>query len=930
VLTTVTVLLLANLSVAQSEFEQEIAPILSNYCVDCHGYEDEDPAGGFGLARFKDQASVLEARSDWKKVLDALEGFEMPPEDGEALTDNDREKLVNWIRDLLAKPDIEGQTNPGKPVLRRLTRLEYNNTVRDLLGLETDVFMFSERLPFNKDYFNPASEKMPERIRIRTREYGAKYPVLLRDAGLPGDARAEHGFTSRGDAQNLSPTSLDQYVQLAQRIAFHPELLSRAERMEEIFPNAKFQSSPSTSPSRPEIHQIVNVSGKIGPNNNVAKTAQGSVYSLQEFRKRLESAFAEDRGGVYDVSQNANSTIPGKGGVLHLAYGVNAVRSLSLNPSEDIWNAGFSTAEESSGGALFTNKVKGKKQFFFAFQRSGDHPWNGFSDVGIVVLSRRGEKGKVFITAEFENDESKTIEIDLKEGAGTDNTFVSFSAREGSSIRRLRFDASQYSGDYVLFDDFAFITREKPSKPTDLVGIEKPKAAIREQPGESETPRVEKSRQKIDHSIAKKDPRTRLAHFMRRAFRRTVTDDEIDLYFKLYEYNRNNGGNDEAAMRSAIHGILSSPSFLYVVEDGNSTSTEKRVVPLTEFELASRLSYFLWGSMPDDELLELAERGQLRKNLDKQVLRMLQDDKARELSENFYVQWLRLRELWSVQPDQRQFRQFYDGPKGKRTLASDMFCEALLLFETILTENRSVLELVDADYTYVNDRIAKLYEIDADTDSDQTWQRVKLDPLNAKERVRGGVITSAAVLTLTSFPHRTSPIRRGSWFLETIYNRPPPPPGIAVADIDEQENVEHLTLRQKTELHRANPACAVCHDRIDPPGFAMENFDAIGRWRNSDGKEKIDPSGTIKGTGDFKDAGEFKNRLVEEKLRFLRGFTEHMLSFALSRKLEYFDVATVNHIVQATAEDDYRLNRIILEIVNSHPFQNIHREPEQR
>lgn len=906
-------------------FKQDIEPLLARHCVDCHGQADEDPAGGFALARFEDRESVLDARRDWKKVLDAVEGFEMPPEDGEELPDEDRKKLIAWIRRALAEPEMEGLANPGKPILRRLTRLEYNNTVRDLLGLETDVFMFSERLPFDKDYFNPASGRIPARLSIGAREYGAKYPVLLPEAGLPGDTRAEHGFTNRGDAQNMSAATLDQYVQLAEQIAFHPELLTRAERLQEIFPNAEFESTPHRKSGQPKANQFVNAVGKLAPNGNVARMAEGSASTLEEFLKRLTLAFFEDRGGTYDVSQNANSIIAGKGGVLHLAYGANAVRSLAINPSEDIWNAGFSTAEETSGDVLFTNKVKGKKQFFFGFQRSGDHAFNGFSEVGVNVLSRRGQSGTVLVTAEFDGEESKTVRVELKEGAGTDNTFVSFEAPDGKSIRRIKFDGSGFSGDFVLLDDLAFITREQPSIAANIVGREKPADSGMEQPADESLQAKDRREIGIDRSIAKRAPRARLSHFLRRAFRRDVTDPEIDLYYGLYEGVRSDGGDDETAMRAAIHGVLSSPSFLYVLENGESEQSSRRIVQLTDYELANRLSYFLWSSMPDDELMKLAEQGQLGDNLEQQVLRMLKDERARELSENFYVQWLRLRELWSVQPDERKFKQFYEGPKGKRTLARDMFCEALLLFETIQTEDRSILELVDADYTFVNDRLAKLYEIEASTGSDRDWQRVSLDANAATDRVRGGVLTSAAVLTLTSFPHRTSPIRRGSWFLETIFNRPPPPPKIAVADIDEQENVENLTLRQKTEMHRANSACAVCHDRIDPPGFALENFDAIGRWRERDGDEEIDPSGVLKGIGAFEDAIQFKQRVIAEKDRFVRGFTEHLLSYALSRKLDYYDVAAVEQVVKAAAEDDYRFSRFVIEIVQCHPFQNLHR-----
>lgn len=291
-------------------------PILETHCNYCHGLPDEYPEGDLSLAGFDSREAALHSPRTWKKVLNAIEGYEMPPSGEEPLTAEDQTKLIAWIQGLVAEPEFGDARNPGRPVLRRLTRLEYNNTVRDLLGLETDVFMFSERLPFEKSYFDSAADKMPERLQIRSREYGARYPVLLPDAGLPSDSRAEHGFTNRGDAQNFSAAQLEQYVELAEQIAFHPELLSRAERMQ---------------------------------------TAGASVFSLEEFRQRLQTAFEEDRGGVYNFAENANSTIAGKGGVLRLAFGKHASRVLGVNPSEDIWNAAFATAEERSGDALLTH-----------------------------------------------------------------------------------------------------------------------------------------------------------------------------------------------------------------------------------------------------------------------------------------------------------------------------------------------------------------------------------------------------------------------------------------------------------------------------------------------------------------------------------------------------------------------------------------------
>lgn len=890
----------------------QVHQILEENCHGCHGLPDEQPDGDFSLARFDSFEKILNDRPTWKKILEVVEGYEMPPAESGTLITSERTKLATWIRSTLAAPEFGDAPRVGRPPLRRMTRLEYNNTVRDLLGLETDVFMFSERLPFEKTYFDPGAQKLPASLSIRAREYGAKYPVLLPTAGLPADNRAEHGFSNRGDAQDFSDVWLSQYIDLAESIAFHPELLSRAERLQELFPHAEFRKL-ETAPASTRARQIVNTSGSLAPNGNVTKTAPGSAFKLADFQDRITIAFAEDRGGVYDVSENLNSTIPGKGGVLHLAFGENVSHVFEVNPSEDIWNAVFATGNASSGEAIFTNKKKGTKSFLLGFQKGNDSSWKGITELGLVLISRRGQSGTVSVSVEFANGETKSIDVPLNEGAGADNTFVSFAATQGEHIRKLLIDGSRFSGPYVLFDDLAFIA-DVAERTQQLVGIEKPN-------GDSQASPKSRSRNltiPIDRSLARRSPVERIKHFLQLAFRRHVTDEEVSSFFRLYQSELAlPESNDEQAMRRVIHGALASPSFLYVNADQDPKAVAP-VRPLNDFELASRLSYFLWSSMPDDELLELARTGKLQDDaiLEQQVARMLRDERVRELSENFFVEWLHLRELWSAQPDRREFAAFYAGPKSKATLADDMFLEVLLLFERVLIEDRSVLEFIAADSALLNGELAVLYGLSQEKHDD--WRLTNLN-----NQLRGGILTSAAMLTLTSFPHRTSSIRRGSWILETIFNRPPPPPKIAVADIDEQEDVEHLTLRQKVERHRANAACAVCHDRIDPPGFVLENYDAIGRWRTKDGDEQIDPAGQLPGLGEFANASEFKSRLIQDRRKFVQGFTEHLLSYAIGRELAYYDVEPVAHIIANAEADNFSLKRIITEVVMSYPFRHI-------
>ena len=902
----------------------EAKAVIRAYCVVCHGAPDESPEGGFSLTADFARAPLRETGSTLKKALDAVEGFEMPPADSDQPSVQERKELTRGIRQWLANPSLGKQHDPGRPVLRRLTRLEYNNTVRDLLGLETDVFMFSERLPFERNHYQPQSKKMPGRLTMAAREYGAKYPVLLRDASMPGDSRAEYGFSNRGDAQNLSAVRLQQYVRIAGEIAFHSELLSRAERMEELFPQARFRQMASgvSQKSKP----LTGSKTKLATNDNVGRTADGSAFSLEQFRARIDSAFAEDRGGVFSGEELRNTKIAGKGGLVRISYGKNAIRTFAINPNEDWWFAPFATAIESSGDTLLANYKKAQRRYELTFQSAGTGPFAGIRELAVVVLSRRGEQGTVRIKATFDDDTTAELDVTLKPGAGEDNTFVSFAAKDDRHIKRLAIDGSGFSGDYVLLDDLAFMTRDKPNLQP-LVQAEEPVVI--------ETPKSEIVRTKLNRDLANQSASKRLTHFLRRAFRREVQPDEVSVYLSLYQSAFEGGASDDAAMRSVIQAVLASPSFLYVNGRESSGESADAAVPLSDYEVASRLSYFLWSSMPDDKLFELAAEERLQDDevLEAQVRRMLQDRRSIELSENFFVQWLRLRELWSAQPDKKLFPEFYTAINDKRTLAQDMFGEVLLHFQTVLVEDRPVTELLDCDYTFINGKLMEYYrqnvtdlatvsgaeELFADDQkNDRVWNRVR-----KFDRRRGGLLTTPAVLTLTSFPHRTSSIRRGVWILDTVFNRHPPAPKVAVADIDEQENAASLTLREKVERHRENAACAVCHDRIDPPGFALENFDAIGRWRDKDGEDAIDPSGELPGVGEFHTPEEFRALLVSQKRRFAQGFAEHLLSYALGRKLEYFDVSFVEQIVDRTIEDDYRISRLVVEITKSYPFRNV-------
>ncbi len=397
-----------------------------------------------------------------------------------------------------------------------------------------------------------------------------------------------------------------------------------------------------------------------------------------------------------------------------------------------------------------------------------------------------------------------------------------------------------------------------------------------------------------------------IARFTERAFRRPVPADEVDRVLKIFHLANDRGESFECAVQIALTTVLASPQFLFLVEPDESREDR----PLTEHELANRLSYFLWSSMPDDELFRLAREGTLRSHLRAQVVRMLEDPKSVELVKNFTGQWLQLRKLGGVARDKDLFRGFDD------TLREAMREETERFFAYILRNDRSVLELLDAKYTFVNEALARHYEIDGVKGSE--FRKVDLP-----DRRRGGVLTQASVLTLTSNPNRTSPVKRGQWILQQLLGTPPPPPPPDVAKLDESpQAADAASLRERMEQHRAKPECASCHQQMDPLGFALENYDAIGRWRTKDGDFRIDPSGELIGGRKFSDIKELKQLLgTTGSKKFARCLIENMLTYGLGRGLEVYDYCTVEDIRRQLAGDGYKIRNIIFGIVESKAFQ---------
>ena len=432
--------------------------------------------------------------------------------------------------------------------------------------------------------------------------------------------------------------------------------------------------------------------------------------------------------------------------------------------------------------------------------------------------------------------------------------------------------------------------------------------------------------------------RKRLASFLEVAFRNEVEESVIERYHRYFVRRLSETKSYSQSMKEVAAAVLASPKFIYISE---STASKDESI-LSSYELATRLSFFLWSSIPDEQLLAAARDGSLTQPavLDAQVRRMLKDPRCQALSQNFARQWLRLDQLVTAVPDFDRFPQYYSRIGCEQwKFGLQTMIEPLLLFESIMVEDRSIMLLVDCNYAYRSDELQSWYDDKVPFGARENRERFNTNQQQYRKRQltdrrHGGVITSAATLTMTSAPLRTSPITRGAWVATVVFNDPPPPPPDDVPPIEADDKAiesRGLTLRQRLQQHQVNQSCKSCHAKIDPLGFALENFDAVGRWRDSytSGLD-IDASGVLFGTRQFMDVVGMKDALLEHPESFMRAFCEHMLSYALGRELELEDALAVDKIVASVVADHGQFSTVVRQIAQSYPFRYQARQTDER
>ena len=791
----------------------------------------------------------------------------MPPEENKQPS-NDQLKLVSLGLDKAFKNATAARSESVVPVrLRRMNRFEYGNVVRDLFDLESWVYSINDRIIRNhNNYFRPETGKMPDVARVGNRIMGLQQMLenrLLGVQAFPKDPPAENGFNNRGDHLSMTPTLMKAFLELSRSVLNADNFDKNCRVWNDLF------QDPSQKPNQSKFGSI-----------NVDKSVETKSTGL------TISAWIRPT-----KTTNEWQTI---------------VRR------EDSWRRQLLSIGESDGiwGLWIGAGIGGKYVEFGApFKASilGDGEWHhvaGTYDGKEINLYVDGELiGNKPIIGELYNQSRQPMSI--------------------GSYKNGSYERESFHGD--LNDIRVFRSGLSQAQVKELkngikeVGLATMVGSWRTEV--EEEPQLSEPVEKIAHE--------RIEKFLHRAFRSPPDEKTLSLYTKYFDKSYDESGDFTASMKSIVSGAMASPRFIMVHDEASEASSN-----FDSYSLASRLSFFLWCSIPDEELLLLAEQGKLQdpKVLAQQVDRMLNDRRVKNFCDSFAPQWLKINNIVSASPDFKLYRDYYFGGDDKISYkrGMHMMLETLLNFETVFIENRPIMELIDADFTYRSHLLEEWYEGRAATyPINVNLRDINFTRKPLTDRRYGGVITTGAVMVMTSGPFRSHPITRGSWVSSVIFNDPPKPPPDDIPDLiadDSTLKEQGLTVRQKLKQHSKDVQCSGCHQKIDPLGFALENFDLLGRWRdNYRTGIKVDASGKLFGKHSFEDVVGFKDAILAEKDVFANAFIRHLLSFALGRELTLTDRIAADEITRASKQDNYQMREIIKHTV-LHPIFNLKRE----
>jgi mono/diheme cytochrome c family protein len=802
------VVLLGTAPALAQSFESTVQPFLAKNCFVCHGAKLQ--SAGLNLETYQTSEAVLQDRDRWELVLSKLTNGQMPPKGMRQPEPSDVAAVTAWIRSAFERADKQIKPTPGHVTARRLNRAEYDNTVRDLLGVDIH-----------------AADDFPQD-----------------DSG--------YGFDNIGDVLSLSPVLMERY-------------LAAAEKISKLAVFGPANMKPVLSRFQPPTRRRLEAAGD--------PVTIPPYYTLTDY---------DLTGLALPSALHVNYLFPAEGEYLFRCTVGNKRPTGSEAVKLAVWidgkiSATFDVIDNNNEGQSYEVRLRvarGDHQVAASFLKAFD----GLpASYGLLNPSKRQLPAASPRPAPQAPPENATPE-----------ELADFKIRQAN-----------------------FANRPKKAEPADFIRMSWMEI---EGPFDFDPNPSAESRRKIfvcgQHTPACEH--TILSNLARHAFRRPPTQEELDAFAKLMATARQRGHSFDESLALAIQAMLVSPDFLFHIERTTAAASgagdEGHFI--SQYELASRLSYFLWSTMPDDELMEVAQHGALRTPavLEAQVRRMLKDPRADALAANFGGQWLEIRRLESIGKDRDRFPDFED------YLRTSMLRETELFFENVMRQDTSVLDFIDGKYTFLNERLALHYGI-------KDVKGAEFRKVDLTGTGRAGILTQASVLTVSSYPNRTSPVLRGKWILENLLNAPPPPPPPDVPNLDEAAVGATASLRQQMELHRANAVCASCHSRMDPLGFALENYDAIGAWRSQDGKFPIDASGSLPDGKTFSGALGLEEVLAASPKSFAQCISEKMLTYALGRGLQNYDRPAVNAIVDRLTANQYRFSALVTGIVESLPFQ---------
>ena len=837
-------------------YQSVVEPFFRQHCVACHGPDVQE--GEFRIDELSPDLSQRHVAENWSELLDRLNKGQMPPAGEDPPDPIQQAAATDWIAKQLQRAVVQAQSTGGRVVIRRLNRSEYNNTIRDLVGVDCQ----------------PA-------------------------ASFPADAPA-FGFDNNGNALTIAPLHVEKYLAAAREvmdraIVTGPQPVSHLWQMEveQAHVSNQFEDRDSAGESELWVHDPYQRRHRYLIKGGGVRCQDG--WLVQKGSREEGAAgfrwFRIPESGTYRIRIRAAARIPTREEV------TASIRRIRWrNVEQDLRQEQMSEAEIADAKSAWLRDEWPEHQ-----EQIGQSFYYDYGSPRLRIVDGNGEVVDEFsVEASLREPRVYEVRHEFQESQGKDLATL---AIENSYVV-----PADLSNHWFLRDpDFA-----RPELWLDWVELEGPHVDAWPPPSQQRL---------LFDSPNRRDELTYatevLRQFMVRAFRRPIRDDELQEMIDLFRHVRPEKPSFEEAIKVPLVAILCSPHFFYLVEPSRAASPRE----LNNFELATRLSYFLWSSMPDDRLFRLAAAGQLTDlgNLRQEVRRMLQDEKSRQFVRNFTDQWLQLREVGANPPSRDLFPRYDDH------LQASMLRESEGFFAEILDHDLDVMNFVSADFVVINNRLARFYEIPR-----VTGDHLRRVPV-ASPQHRGGVLTQVSVLTSTSNGTRTSPVKRGKWILDNLLDDPPPPPPPDAGDIQPQvPGVDKATVRVRLEHHRKISACASCHAKIDPLGFALENFAADGRWREREGfgyqgriernDPLIDASGRLPDGSTFATFEEFRQLLRARDDEFVACFVRKLTTYALGRGVEFSDQPDLQRFADNMQAQGRTIRGLIEDIVTSRLF----------